>query len=81
MYVGYTNIFSTPKGIFISDIYCIRYAGYKNIPDIRILYAIPNDVLITGIHCNIMLSNPDIASMQFLMAKNNCNICFEDKEY
>ena len=31
MYVGYTNIFSTPKGILISDIHCIRYAGYKNI--------------------------------------------------
>ena len=31
MYVGYTNIFSTPKGILISDIHCIRHAGYKNI--------------------------------------------------
>ena len=31
MYVGYTNIFSTPKSILISDIHCIRHAGYKNI--------------------------------------------------
>ena len=38
MYVGYTNIFSTPKGILISDIYCIRHAGYKT------LYTILNDV-------------------------------------
>ena len=30
-YVGYTNIFSTPKGILVSDIHCIRHAGYKNI--------------------------------------------------
>ena len=51
MYVGYTNIFSTPKSILISDIHCIRHAGYKNMPEIRTLYAIPNDVLITGIHC------------------------------
>ena len=26
-------------------------AGYKSIPDIRILYAILDNVLITGIHC------------------------------
>ena len=49
-YVGYTNIFSTPKGILISDIHCIRHAGYKDMMDIRTLYAIPNDVLITSIH-------------------------------
>ena len=27
------------------------HAGYKNMQDTRTLYAIPNDVLITGIHC------------------------------
>ena len=43
-YAGYTNIFYTPKGIPTSDINCIRYAGYKNMPGMRKLYAI----LITG---------------------------------
>ena len=28
------------------------YAGYKNIPVIRTLNAVPDVVLITGIHCN-----------------------------
>ena len=28
-----------------------RHVGYKNIPVIRTLYAVPDDVLITGIHC------------------------------
>ena len=27
MYVGYKNIFSTPKGILISDIHCIRHSN------------------------------------------------------
>ena len=27
MYVGYTNILSTPKGLLISDIHCIRNAS------------------------------------------------------
>ena len=55
-YVGYTDIFSTPEGILLSDIHCIRHVGYKNMPDIRTLYAIHNDVLITGIHCTATLS-------------------------
>ena len=52
MYVCYANIFSTPKGILIRDIHCIRHAGYKKMQVLRTLYAIPNDV-ITSIHCTI----------------------------
>ena len=73
--VSYTNIFSTPKGILISDIHCILHACYKNMPDLRTLYAIPSDVLITGIHCIPILYlfnlNPFLAlSHQFWVTLN-----------
>ena len=43
------------------------FSGYKNMPDIlvRTLYAIPNDVLITGIHCTIrvfVINSPPFVS-------------------
>ena len=70
MYVGYMNIFSNPKGILISDIHCIRHAGYENMPDIRTLYAIPNDVLITGIDCiNILAIIHDRIEFQMTSIK------------
>ena len=50
MYADYTNISTTPR-VFLSAISIVSdMPGYKNMPDIRILYAIPNNVLITGIH-------------------------------
>ena len=51
MYAGHTSILSIPKGILISDIHCIRHAGYKNMLDTRTLCAILNDVLITAVDC------------------------------
>ena len=57
--------FASHKGVLISDIHCIRHAGYKNMPDIRTLHAIPNDFLITDIHCRYfcarkLVSNKDL---------------------
>ena len=59
-YMPFPTIFSYPA--FAVYTYCYvhasfcnvkAYTGYKNMPDIRTLYGTPDDVLITGIHCNV----------------------------
>ena len=46
-------------------------AGYKNMLDIRTLYAIPNDVLIIGIHCTLKI----FIHFLYLYYQNSIYVC------
>ena len=48
---GYKNILAGNLSIRPS----INFTIYKNIPVIRTLYSTPDDVLITGFHCNCFI--------------------------
>ena len=58
---------ATLKGVLISGIHNIFYAGYKNMPVIKTSYAVPDDILITDIHCIPLMFTKNSQMAHFLV--------------